>query len=123
MRLLVTVVFLLCAAAVTPARAQQDSGAMLFYQCNVAVMDGRGVDSAMCVGYLIGMMEGLLAAKPPALCLVGTASSTRLAMIYTGWIRMHPEDMQAHRAFSAIRALRDAFPCEAPVLPPAKRRR
>lgn len=51
-------------------------------------------------------------------CIPGTAPMAQLARIVVKWLREHPERLHESKSVLVMDALRDAFPCEAPIKPP-----
>jgi hypothetical protein len=105
-------------ASVTWGQADnvRDSGVALMLQCNVAVRDGRGPDSAACVSYLLGIIEGVMIAqnesKVSLLCFKDeNITATQLAIIYVQWAQAHPDSIGGPRHRSAYEALRQKFKC------------
>ena len=64
-----------------------------------------------CIGYLSGVMDTDLG-PTPAVCQPNVATGEWLRQVWLNYAEKHPEEMNAVAADSAMRALKQIWPCK-----------
>lgn len=86
------------------------------------------LDGILCQIYFAGFMEGFAAAQEPTwtpsyICFPDSVSVNNMAAVFVKWVDDNPKFGHLEPLPGIMRAMREAYPCEASISPKNKRPR